>query len=213
MTFTFIFFLWLSSHTETSPRSSQVGKPTIRLRLELLVPSWAPISQFSSVQLLSHVGLLVTPWTAECQASLSITNSRSPPKLMSIESVVPSNHLNLCCPLLLLPSIFPSIRVFSNESVLHIRRPKYWSFSISPSNKHPGLISFRMDWLDLLAVQGTLKSLLQHHSSKSSILWCSSFLIVQLSLPNMTTGKTIALTRWTFVGIVMSLHFNMLSRV
>ena len=128
---------------------------------------------------------------------------------------MPSNHLTLCRPLLLLPSIFPSIRVFSNESALHIRWPKYWSFSfsISPSNEHPGLISFRINWLDLLAVQGTLKSFLQHHSSKASILWCSAFFIVQLSHPYMTTGKTIALTRWTFVGKVMSLFFNMLSRL
>ena len=135
------------------------------------------------------------------------------PKLMSIESVMPSNHLILCHPLLLLPSIFPSIRVFSNESALHNRWPKYWSFSfnISPSNEHPGLISFRKDWLDLLAVQGTLKSLFQHHSSKASILWCSAFFIVQLSHPYTTTGKTIALTRWTFLDKVMSLLFNMLS--
>jgi len=146
---------------------------------------------------------------AACQASLSITNSRSLPKPMSIELVMPSNHLILCHPLLP-PSIFPSIRVFSNESALRIRWPKYWSFSfnISPSNEHPGLISFRMDWLDLLAVQGTLKSLLQHHSSKASILWCSAFFIVQLSHPYMTTGKTIALTRQTFVGKVMSLLLN-----
>ena len=132
---------------------------------------------------------------------------------MSIESVMPSSHLFLCCPLLLLPPIPPSIRVFSNESTLHVRWPKYWnfSFSISPSNEHPGLISFRMDWLDLLAVQGTLKSLLQHHSSKASILLCSGFFMVQLSYPYMTTGKTIALTRWTFVGKVMSLLFNTLS--
>ena len=142
-------------------------------------------------------------------------NSRSLPKLMSIESVMPSNHLILCRPLLLLPSIFPSIRVFSNELALCIRWPNYWSFSfnISPSNEHPGLISFRMDWLDLLAVQGTLKSLLQHHSSKASILQCSAFFIVHLSHPYMTTGKTIALTRWTFVDKVMSLFFNMLSRL
>ena len=131
---------------------------------------------------------------------------------MSIESVMPSNHLTLCRPLLLLPSIFPSIRVFLNESALHIRWPKYWSFNfnISPSSAHPGLISFRMDWLDFLAVQGTLKSLLQHHSSKASILQCSAFFTSQLSHPYMTTGKTIALTRWTFVGKVMSLLFNML---
>ena len=134
---------------------------------------------------------------------------------MSIESVMPSSHLILCCPLLLLLPIPPSIRVFSNESTLHMRWPKYWSFSfnISPANEHPGLIFFRIDWLDLLAVQGTLKSLLQHHSSKASILWCSAFFIVQLSHPYMTTGKTIALTRWTFVGKVLSLLFNMLSRV
>ena len=134
---------------------------------------------------------------------------------MSIESVMLSNHLILCRPLLLLPSIFPSIRVFSNELALCIRWPKYWSFSlsISPSNEHPGLISYRMDWLDLLAVQGTLKSLLQHHSSKAFVLWHSAFFIVQLSHPYMTTGKTIALTRWTFVGKVMSLLFNMLSRL
>ena len=134
-------------------------------------------------------------------------------RLMSIESVMPSNHLILCRPLLLLPSIFPSIRVFSNESVLHIRWPKYWSFSISPSSDYSGLISFRMDWFDLLAVQGTLKSLLQHHSSKASILWCSAFFIIQLSHPHTTIGKTIALTRRTFVGKVMSLLFNMLSRL
>ena len=148
--------------------------------------------QFSSVQSLSHVRLFATPWTAACQASLSITNSQSPPKLMSIELVMPSNHLILCPPLLLLPSIFPSIRVFSNESVLCIRWPKYWSFSfsISPSNEYSGLISFRMDWLDVLAVQGTLKSLLQPHSSKASILRHSAFFIVQLSHPYMATGKT-----------------------
>ena len=140
-------------------------------------------------------------------------NSRSLPKLMSIELVKPSNHLILCHPLLL-PSIFPNIRVFSNDSALHIRWPKYWrfSFSISPSNEHSGLFSFKMDWLDLLAVQGTLKSLLQHHSSKASILQHSAFFIVQLSHPCMTTGKSIALTRWTFVDKVMSLLFNMLSR-
>ena len=134
---------------------------------------------------------------------------------MSIESVIPSNHLIFSCPLLLLPSIFPSIKVFSNESVLRIRWPKYWnfSFSISPSNEYSGLISFRIDWFDLLAVQGTLKSLVQHHSSKASILQCSTFFIVQLSYPYMTTGKTIALTRWTFVGKVMSLLFNMLPRL
>ena len=148
--------------------------------------------QLCSVQLRSRVQLFVTPWTAAHQASLSITNSRSSPKLTSIESVMPSNSLIICCPLLLWPSIFPSIRVFSNESVLCIRWPKYWgfSFSISPSNEHLGQISFRMDWLDVLAVQGTLKSLLQHHSSKASILWHSAFFIVQLSHPYTTTGKT-----------------------
>ena len=151
----------------------------------------------------------VTPWTAAHQASLSITNSQSPAKPMSIESVMPCNHLILCCPLLLLLSIFPSIRVLSNESALRMRWPKYWTFSfnIGPSNEHPGLISFRMDWLDLLAIQGTLKSLLQHHSTKASILQHSAFFIVQLSHPYMTTGKTIALYRWNFVGKVMSLLF------
>ena len=146
----------------------------------------------------------MTPWTAAGQASLSITSSRSLLKFMSIKPVMPSNHLILCRPLLLMPSIFPSIRVFSSESVLHSRWPNYWSFSfrISPSNEYSGLISFRIDWLDLLAVQGTLKSLLQRHSSKASILQCSAFFIVQLSHPYMTTGKTIALTRWTFVGHV-----------
>ena len=159
-----------------------------------------------SVQLLSHVRLFVTPRTAAHQASLSIINSRSLPKLMSIESVMPSNHLGLCRPLLLLPSIFRSIRVFSNASALYIRWLNYWSFSfnISPSSEHPGLISLRMDWLDLLAVQGTLKSLLQHHSSKTSILGCSAFFTVQLSHPYMTTGKTIALARLTSVDKVMS---------
>ena len=155
----------------------------------------------------------MTPWTAAHQASLSITNSQSLLKLMSIESVMPSNHLILCHPLLFPPSIFPSIRVFSNEWALHIGWTKYWncSFKISPTNKHPWLISFRMDWLDLLAVQGTLKSV-QHNSSKVWILWPSDFFIVQLSHPYMTTGKTIALTRRTFVGKVLSLLFNMLSR-
>ena len=157
----------------------------------------------------------MTPCTVALQASLSIANSWSLLKFISIGSVMPSNHLILCHLLLLLPSIVPNIRVFSNESVHLIKWPKYWSFScnISFSNEHPGPISFRMDWLDLLAVQGTLKSLLQHHSSKASILWHSTFLIVQLSHPYMTTGKTIALTRWTFAGKVMSLLFNMLSRL
>ena len=157
----------------------------------------------------------MTPWTAAHQASLSITNFWSLLKLMSIELVTPSNHLILCCPLLLLPSIFPNIRVFSNESVLHIRWPKYcnFSFNISPFDQHLGLISFRMDWLDILAVQETLKHLLQHHSPKASILWCSAFFIFQLSHPYVTTGKTIVLTRRTFPGKVMSLLFNMLSRL
>ena len=174
--------------------------------------------QFSPVQSLSCVRLFVTPWTAARQASLSITSSQSLLKLMPIELPMPSNHLILCCPLLHPPSIFPSIGVFSNESALHIRWPKYWTFSfcISPSNEHSGLISFRIDWLNLLAVQGTLKSFLQHHSSKASILQHSAFFIVQPSHPYITTIhnyiKTIALTRWTFIGKVMSLLFNMLSR-
>ena len=177
----------------------------------ILIFLWILIS---SVQSLSRVQLFVTPRAAARQASLSITNSWSLFKLISLESVMPSNHLILCRPLLLPPSIFPSIRVFLNESVLHIRWPKYcFSFNISSSNEHSGLISFRMDWLDLLAVQGTLKSLLQHQSSKASILWCLTFFIVQLSHPYMTTGKTIALTRWSFVGKAMSLLFNMLSRL
>ena len=169
----------------------------------------------SSVQLLSRVRLFATPGTAAHQASLSITNSQSLLKLISMKSEMPSNHLILCHLLLLLPSLFPSIRVFSSESVLHIRWPKDWSFSfsISPSNEYSELISFMIDWLDLLAVQEILKSLLQHHSSKASIFQHSSFFIVQLSHPNMTTGKTIALTRWTFVSKVMSLLFNMLSRL
>ena len=161
---------------------------------------------FSSVQFSSvtqSCPTLCDPMNSSMPASLSITNSWSSPKPMPIELVMPSNHFILYHPLLLLPSIFPSIRVFSNESALRIRWPKYWSFSFSPSNEHPGLISFRMDWLDLLAVQGTLKSLLQHHSSKASILWCSVFFIVQLSHPYMTTGKTIALSRWTFVDKVL----------
>ena len=171
--------------------------------------------QFSSVQSVNRVQLFVTPWTAEHQASLSITNSWSLLKLMSIKSVMPSNHLILCRPLLLPTSIFPNIRVFSSESVLYIRWPKYWSFSFnsSPSNEYSGLISFRMDWLDLPVVQGTLKSLLQHHSSKTSIIWYSAFIIVQLSHLYITTEKTVALTRWTFVGKAMSLLFNKLSRL
>ena len=169
---------------------------------------------FSSVQSLSRVWLFATPWIAARKSSLSITNSQSLLRLTSIESVMPSSHLILCRPLLL-PPIPPSIRVFSNESTLRMRWPKYWSFSFSviPSKEIPGLISFRMDWLDLLAVQGTLKSLLQYHSSKASILWRSAFFTVQLSHPYMTTGKTIALTRQTFVGKVMSLLFNMLFRL
>ena len=167
-----------------------------------------------SVQL-SHVRLFANPWTAACQASLSTTNSWSLLKLMSIESVMPCNHLILCHPLLLPPSIFPSIRVFSNESVLFIRWPKYWSFSfsISPSNEYSETISFRMDCLDLLAVQGILKSLFKHHSSKASILQCSTLFMTRLSHPYMTTGKTIALTRRTFIGKVVPLLLNMLSRL
>ena len=169
--------------------------------------------QFSSVTQLCLT--LYDPSTAARQASLSITNSRSLLKLMCIELVMPCNHLIFCRPLLLLPSVFPSIRVFSNESVLCIRWPKYWSFSfsISPSNEYSKLISLRTDWLDLIAVQGTLKGLLQHHSSKAAILWCSTFFIVQLSHPYRTTGKTVALSRWTFVGKVISLLFNTLSRL
>ena len=169
--------------------------------------------QFSSLPF-SHLvvyDVFATPWTATCQASLSIMSSWGLLKVMSIEAVMPSNHLILCRPLSFPPSIFPCIRVFSNESVLHIKWPNYWSFSfsISPSNEYLGLISFRMDWLDLLAVQGTLKSLLQHHSSKPSILRGSTFFIVQLLHPYIITGKTIPLTRWTFVGKVISLLFNM----
>ena len=175
-----------------------------------------PPVQFSSVQSLSRVQLFVTPWAAARQVSLSITHSWSSLKLMSVESVMPSNHLVLCHPLLLPPSIFPSIRVFSNESVLHITWPKYWSFSfnISPSSEHPGLISFRMDWLDLLAVQGTLKSLSPPTPQFKSInSLASAFFTVQFSHPYMTTGKTITLTRLTYIGKVMSLFFNMLSRL
>jgi len=183
---------------------------------------WSPAKQsglcevqFSSFQSLSRIQLFETPWIAASQASLSITNFQSSLRLMSIESVMPSSHLILCHPLLFLPPIPPSIRVFSNESTLHMRWPKYWtfSFSIISYKEIPGLISFRMDWLDLLAVQGTLKSLLQHHSLKASVLRNSAFFTVQLSHPYMTTGKTIALTRWTFVGKVMPLLLNMLSRL
>ena len=167
------------------------------------------------VQLLSHVRLFVTPWTTAFQASLSITNSQSLLKFMSTESVMPSNHLILRCPLLFLPSIFPSISIFSIESALRFRWPEYWSFtfSISPSNEYSGLISIRTDWFYLLAVRGTLKSLLQHHSSKASILWPSPCFMVQLSHPSMSTGKTMALTRQTFVDKIMSLLFNMLFRL
>ena len=181
---------------------------------EWIKKMWYKYTMECSVQF-SRVQLFLTPWTAAHQASLSITISRSLLKLMSIELVMLSNHFVLCRPLVLLPSIFPSIRVFFNESALCIRWPKYWSFSfnISPSSECSVLISFRMDWLDLLAVQGTLKSLLQHHSSKASVLQHSAFLIVQLSHPYMTTGKTITLTRWTFVDKVMFLLFNMLSRL
>ena len=170
-------------------------------------------AQLSSVAQLCPT--LCDPWTTACRASLPITNYQSPPKPMSIESVMPSNHLIFCFPLLLLPSIFPSMRGFSNESALRIRWPKYWSFSfnISLSDEHPGLFPFRMHWLDLLAVQGTLKSLFQHRSSKASILQCSAFFIVQLLHPYVTTGKTIALTRQTFVDKIMSLLFNILSRL
>ena len=169
----------------------------------------------SSVQSLSRCLTLCDPMITARQASLSITNSRSSLRLTFIKSMMPSSHLILCHPLLLLPPIPPSIRVFSNESTLRMRWPKYWSFSfsITPSKEHPGLISFRMDWLDLLVVQGTLKSLLQHHSSKASVLQHSAFLTVQFSHPYLTTGKTIALTRRTLVGKVMSLLFNMLSRL
>ena len=170
---------------------------------------------FSSVHSPSRVWLFATPWIAARQASLSIANSQSSLRLTSIEPVMPSSYLILCWPFLLLPPIPPSIRVFSNESTLRMKWPKYWSFSFSiiPSKEIPGLISFRMDWLDLIAVQGTLKSLLQHHSSKPSTHWCSAFFTVHLSHPYITNGKTIALTRQTFVGKVMSLLLNMLSRL
>ena len=176
-------------------------------------PTWPPLPvQFSLVA--QSCMTLCDPMGAALQNPLSITNSRSLLELMSIKSVMPSNHPILCLPLLLLPSIFTGIRVFSNESAHCIRWPKYWSFnfSISPSNEYSGLISFRIDWFDLITVQGTLKSLLQHHSSEASILWYSAFFVVQLTHPHMTTGKTIALTIWTFVGKIMSLLFNMLSK-
>ena len=204
-------YIWIQNWTQSLKKKYRLRNCLLMLEAEeYTVWIWVQIT--SSVQSLSRVWLFVTTWTAARQASLSLTNSWSLLKLMSIESVMPSNHLILCRPLLLLPSIFPRIRVFSSESALHIRRPKYWSFSfnISPSNEHSGLI-FRMYWWDLLVVQRTLKSLLQHHSSKASILRHSAFFIVQLSHPYVTTGITIALTRWTFVGKVMSLLFNMLS--
>ena len=180
-------------------QSSACINSSSSLLLNSILLDTGVVPVFCSVQSLTRVQLFATLWTAVCQASLSITNSRSPPKPML---VMPSNHLIFCCPLLLLPLIFLSIRVFSNESALRIRWPKFWSFNfnISPSNEYSGLISFRMDWLDLLAVQLTLKSLLQHHSSKASVLWHSAFFIVQLSHPYMTTGKTIPLTTWIFVG-------------
>ena len=196
--------LSVAHHRSLTPTCSPGGLPT-----HTSFPAQPAVGEsFSSVQSLSRVRLFATPCIAARQASLSITNSRSLHTLMS-------SHLKFCGPLLLQSPIPPSFRVFSNESTLHIRWPKYWSFSfsISPSSEHPELISSRMDWLDLLAVQGTLKSLLQHHSSKAPILWHSAFFTVQLSHPYMTTGKTIALTRWTFVGKVMSLLFNMLSRL
>ena len=222
------FILWyLNPRSLTFPLLVCIGRPTAAVTKSVFVSCnrWSKLPQIewlntnlylivlevSSVQPLCLVQLFASPWTAAHQASLSITNSPSLLKLMSIESVMPSNHLILCHRLLL-PSIFPSIRVFSNESALRIRWPKYWSFSfsINPSNEYSGLISFRMDWLGLLAVQGTLKNLLQLHSSKASILQCSAFLMVQLSHPYITTGKSIALTRQTFSGKVISLLFNML---
>ena len=183
--------------------------------LEICIPQYHCEDQVSSVQSLSHIWLFMTSWITALQALLSITSSQSLLKLMPIESVMPPSHLILCRPLLLLPPIPPSIRVFSSESTLRMRWSKYWSFSfsISPFNEHPGLSSFRMDWLDLFAVQETLRSLLQHHSSKASIFPCLAFFTVQLSHPYMTTGKTIALTRWTFVGKVMYLLYSMLSRL
>ena len=204
--------------TELSLMTSFVSKSAVsEINIVALTFFGYYLVQFSSVQSLrlSRIRLFVTPWIAARQASLSITNSWSPLKLTSIESVMPSSHLILCRPILLLPPIPPSIRVFSNESTLRMRWPKYWSFSFSiiPSKEIPGLTSFRMDWLDLLSVQGTLKSLLQYHSSKASILWRSAFFTVQLSHPYMTTGNIIALTSRTFVGKVMSLLFHMLSRL
>ena len=198
--------------TTTERKTMQKSRSCLdELTLWRLRPTRKQSTRFTSVQF-SHVQLFVTPWTTAHQVSLSITNFWSSFKLMSIESVMPSNHLILCHPLLL-TSIFSGIRIFSKESALRSRWPKYWTFSISPFNEYSGLISFRIDWSDLLIVQGTLKSLLQHHSSKASILWCSGFFTVQLSHPYMTTGKNIALTRQTFGGKVMSLLFNMLSRL
>ena len=202
---------WAMVHGVTKSQT-WLNRLNMRTCNQIIVPSiWT--SPNAVVQSLSHVSLFATPWTAAHQASLSITNSRSLPKLMSIKSVMPFNHLILCWTLLL-PSIFPSIRVFSNESVLCIMWPKYWSFSfsISPSKDYSGLISFRIDWFDLLEVKGTLKSLLQHHSLKAWILRRSTFFKVQLSHPYMTIGETIALTIWTVVGKVISVLFNMLSR-
>ena len=208
----YIFFHRLCVHLKdtqievtTCAKVSRIEKYMDKLTLKITLramPKWYFTVQFSSVQLLSRVQLFATPLTAARQAYLSITNSQSLLKLMPIKSVMPSSHLILCCPLLFLPPIPPIIRVFSNESTLPMRWPKYWSFnfSISPSNEHPGLISFRMGWLDLLAVQGTLQSILQHHSAKASIFRHSAFFTVHLSHPYMTTGKTIALTRQTFVG-------------
>ena len=205
------FFFFLNSWISLLMALKYISK----LRLMVISYILDPKSILSSVHSLSQVWLFVTPWVTARQASLSITNSRSLFKLMSVELVMPSSHLILCHPLLRLPPIPPSIRVFSSESAPRMRWPKYWSFnlSISPSSEHPGLISFRMDWLDLLAVQGTLKSLLQYYSSKASILQCWAFFTVQLSHPYMITGKTIALTRQTFVGKVMSVLFNTLSRL
>ena len=192
-----------------------ISEVTLSIFSALYAVAEPDVYQFSWIQSFSRVWLFETPWIAARKASVSITISQSSIKLMSIESVMPSSHLILCRPFCLLPPIPPNIRVFSNESTLHMRWTKYWSlgFSIIPSKEHPGLISFRTDWLDLFAVQGTLKSLLQHHSSKASILQCSAFFTAQLSHPYMTIGKTIALTRWTFVGKVMSLLFNMLPRL
>ena len=202
----FIVIIWAAKRQSELLCSKQKGGGKAKGACQL--------NQFSSVQSLSHVRLFVIPWIAARQASLSITNSRSSLRLTSIESLMPSSHLILGRPLLLLPPIPPSIRVFSNESTLHMRWPKYWSFSFSiiPSKEIPGLISFRMDWLGLLAIQGTLKSL-QHHSSKASILYHSAFFMVQLSYPYMPTGKIVALTRRTFVSKVMSLLFNRPSRL